>query len=354
MEYSAMDYQYKLGIYIGRFQPFHNGHRAVVYKALETCEHIRIVVGSAGLAPSSKNPFSFQQRRGMIILSFPQAIRDRISIVSQRDFDYNENLWLSQIMQHAQGEKNTAIIGHNKDESSYYLSKFKEWKFLEVENFEQLNATDVRECLYKMIENDEYPDVYDDLRSSLEEMVPANVFEELIELVDEGNTRIVEALAQREAINNYKKSWASAPFPPVFVTGDAVVVQGAHVLLIQRGGDLGYGQWAIPGGFINQDESVEDCIIRELMEETKIKVPEKVLKGSIKGIKYFDHPKRSLRGRSITFAGLIELDDSLPLPKVTAADDAMKAWWHPISDIPSASMFEDHYQILTDILKINQ
>ena len=151
----------------------------------------------------------------------------------------------------------------------------------------------------------------------------------------------------------YKQAWALAPFDPVFVTGDAVCVSGDKVLLIKRGQEPGKGLWAIPGGFINSGETIRECILRELMEETKIKVPKKVLNGSMRTVTTFDSPNRSSRGRCITHAGLIILDDEEPMPKVKAADDAAEAWWHPISDISRRRMFEDHYHILADLLKLN-
>ena len=66
------------------------------------------------------------------------------------------------------------------------------------------------------------------------------------------------------------------------MTVDAVVVQSGHILLVKRGDMPGKGLWALPGGFLNQEETMLDGAIRELKEETKIKVPVPVLKGSIK------------------------------------------------------------------------
>jgi bifunctional NMN adenylyltransferase/nudix hydrolase len=80
-------------------------------------------------------------------------------------------------------------------------------------------------------------------------------------------------------IEKYKESWKAAPFPPTFVTVDAVVVQSGHVLLVKRKAMPGAGLWALPGGFLNQEETLLDGAIRELKEETKIKVPVPVLKG---------------------------------------------------------------------------
>jgi bifunctional NMN adenylyltransferase/nudix hydrolase len=92
-----------------------------------------------------------------------------------------------------------------------------------------------------------------------------------------------------------------------------------------------------------------DGAIRELKEETKIKVPVPVLKGSIKDSKTFDPPNRSSRGRTITQAFLIDLGVG-ELPKVKGADDAEKAFWVPFNQVKQEKMFEDHAHIISHFI----
>jgi bifunctional NMN adenylyltransferase/nudix hydrolase len=134
------------------------------------------------------------------------------------------------------------------------------------------------------------------------------------------------------------------------VTVDAIVVQSGHVLLVKRGAMPGKGLWAMPGGFINHDERINDAVIRELREETGIKIPDKVLKGCIVEKDVFDDPNRSSRGRTITHAFLIHLSPDISLPKVKGGDDAAKAKWVPISNLKQEDFFEDHYHVLQNMI----
>jgi bifunctional NMN adenylyltransferase/nudix hydrolase len=123
------------------------------------------------------------------------------------------------------------------------------------------------------------------------------------------------------------------------------------VLMIKRRAEPGKNLMALPGGYVNAqtDKSVMDAAIRELREETMIKVPEPVLRGSIVRSKVYDAVDRSPRGRIITHAFLIQLPDG-ELPRVKGSDDAVKAKWIPISEVRSEECFEDHYEILNDLI----
>ena len=90
-------------------------------------------------------------------------------------------------------------------------------------------------------------------------------------------------------------------------------------------------------------------MIRELREETGLKVPEKVLRGSIQRNQVFDHPLRSNRAHIVSYAYGIELNSSEPLPHVKGGTDAAAAKWYPLSAIKSEMMFEDHFHIITTL-----
>jgi bifunctional NMN adenylyltransferase/nudix hydrolase len=229
-----------------------------------------------------------------------------------------------------------ALIGHFKDDSSYYLKLFPQWPLIEHDMNEEVNATDLRQLYFDGM-NIKYLHtlVTDEVFTNLQAFRQTEEFKLLVE--------------EYEMIKKYKKSWAAAPYAPTFVTVDAVVVQSGHVLLIKRRSSPGKGLTALVGGFVEQNERLEDAMLRELREETRIKVPEPVLRGNIKRSKVYDAPGRSLRGRTVTHAYLIELPPG-ELPKVKGSDDAEKAMWVPICEIKEENMFEDHFQLINDLL----
>jgi bifunctional NMN adenylyltransferase/nudix hydrolase len=331
-------------VFIGRFSPLHIGHKAVIDTALEQAKEVVVVVGSSFAARNIRNPFTFDERKAMIKAVFPS---DRVKVVPVSDYPYDDNKWVNAIQtivdETVPHVKDVGLIGHSKDSTSYYLNIFPRWKnHVEVKNVDGINATDIRNIVLA----GKFPE------NTLKSVMPVEAFRvmeraiyvsEYGEPTDAFDTLFVEY----EMIRKYKEAWKAAPFPPTFMTVDAVVVQSGHILLVKRGDMPGKGLWALPGGFLNQEETMLDGAIRELKEETKIKVPVPVLKGSIKASKTFDAPNRSARGRTITQAFFIDLGVG-ELPKVKGSDDAEKAFWVPLNEVGKQRdrFFEDHAFII--------
>ena len=154
-------------------------------------------------------------------------------------------------------------------------------------------------------------------------------------------------------LRGYKAAWATAPYPPVFVTVDALIRWGADVLLIERGHAPGKGLLALPGGFVEPRDTLWEACLRELAEEASLAVPEAVLQRALEKVQVFDHPDRSQRGRTITHAHYFDLGNA-PLPAVQADDDALQAEWIPVGQIAAleAEFFEDHFHMLDHFLQI--
>ncbi len=122
------------------------------------------------------------------------------------------------------------------------------------------------------------------------------------------------------------------------VTVDAVVFTSDHqeVLLIQRKNDPFQGQWALPGGFVEDDEDLEMAVARELEEETGVAT------NDFHQVYAFGAPDRDPRGRAISVAyfTVVRKEDFQP----QAATDAQAVRWFLLTDLPTLAF--DHATIL--------
>lgn len=342
-----MDYEYL--VFIGRFEPFHNGHAAVARYALTRARKVIFLVGSADTPRTIKNPWTVPERAVMIQTALADAA-DRLIISPLRDHLYNESLWIAAVQRTVAEaivtdgggpDARVGLIGQDKDATSYYLKEFPQWGLVDVKHTATLSATELRRYLYEANQLDSHGGLM-----MIRANVPGPVFE-MLEAFRKNSPSFKQLVAEHHFIDTYKAAWNDAPYPPMFVTTDAVVVHSGHVLLVRRRAEPGKGLWALPGGFVGQDEALLDSCLRELREETRLKVPVAVLKGSIKNQHVFDHPERSLRGRTITHAYHFDFPAG-DLPHVRGGDDADKARWVPVSEAldMSPQLYEDHLHIL--------
>jgi bifunctional NMN adenylyltransferase/nudix hydrolase len=334
-----MSKPYNTLVLIGRFQPLHSAHLEIIKRATALTDQLVIIVGSANQPRTYKNPFTFEERAGMI-KSATRGLNMQVYVEPNTDTIYNDQAWAVRVQgivskYRALGGR-VGIIGHKKDDSSFYLDMFPQWGFEDVELVEFLSAVDIRDLYFKRDVNMKF----------IKGVVPETVFDFLDEF--RHHEEYEQIIREREFITEHNKQYAGLRYPPIFSTADAVVICSGHVLMIRRRAEPGRGLWALPGGYVNArtDKSVEDAAIRELREETQIKVPAPVLRGSIRRSKVFDAVDRSPRGRIITHAFHIELPDG-DLPKVKGSDDAEKARWVPIAEVRSEECFEDHFEIIS-------
>jgi len=364
--------QYDHAVIIGRFQPFHYNHKALLEQALDIAKNVIVIIGSAHSAPNVKNPFSFEQRRKMLSDCFPEYLplpegqpghhstqwMGKLKIVGIRDYFYSDSLWVSNIQsltdQFIQDGESVALLGNYKDSSSYYLRMFPQWEFVPLsgQKIKNLDATSVRKHFFDISFHKGYDETAmispGDAQTQdrfLEQRVPAPVLEFLKEF--RKTKEFVRLSEEYKAIEAYKASWKDAPYVPVFVTADVVVTCAGHVLVIKRGFNPGKGLYALPGGFVRGTETVREAAIRELKEETRIRVEKIILDSSIVDSRMFDHPERSLRGRTITHAFHVKLKDGR-LPEISYGDDAAGAKWIPLMDVARLEnkFFEDHSHII--------
>ena len=133
-------------------------------------------------------------------------------------------------------------------------------------------------------------------------------------------------------------------YPRPAVTADCIVITREaepKVLLIQRRNPPFKGAWAFPGGFMDMDETTEQGAVRELEEETGLRL------SKIQQIGAYSKVDRDPRGRTITVAYLAIVDESIA---VTGQDDAAKAEWFPIDALPPLAF--DHEDIMRDAISL--
>lgn len=329
-----------LTVLIGRFQPFHNGHKKIVLDALEHSEKVLILVGSANLGRSTRNPFSFGERNIMIQMALGRGLEDRVVILPLGDDPYALHWWINSVKSVVDrvatkvDAKTIALTGCDRDATTFYLNLFPDWKFLPTPHDPEAPSGTIIRQFYLLSPGSLH------WRSS----VPA----ETVPLLDSfAKTETFTTLQQRLRDEMaYREEWGAGPFQ----TADAVVVKRGHVLCVERQD----GQIAVPGGHLEQGERLFDCAVRECREETGIfhsyLRPEERLKSFFIKSERFDDPNRSQRARIITEACLFRLPDEGDFPTVEGADDAKHAFWQPIFKLTPHGMFEDHYFVVQKLL----
>jgi len=130
-------------------------------------------------------------------------------------------------------------------------------------------------------------------------------------------------------------------YPRAALTVDAIVFVKSEttisVLLIERGREPFKNKWALPGGFVDLDETLEKACIRELEEETGLQVEK------MQQFRAYDAIDRDPRHRTISVVYSVQLAGKMP---VKGNDDAAQARWFSIDDLPELAF--DHAEILND------
>jgi len=311
----------KTGIFIGRFQPVHHGHIHALGVAASQVNKLYILVGSANACRSIKNPWTFDERKQMLALKLHAERITNYEIIPLNDYRYSDTQWMSDVRATIEHYNmgSPILFGHIK-EGNDYLKWFPELKFKSIEAQYNIDATHIREEMFK---NDD-------------PLMPETV-------------RGDYAFYQKE-----KQLFKDYPFPETlnFNCSDAILECQGHVLLIQRKFSPGRGAWALPGGFRNQRETFLDCAIRELIEETNVRVPEKVLRGSIVKTELFDSPRRSFGIPRNTMAVYMRISPNpdYSLPRANGADDAALCKWVPLTDaLNNIEMYDDHKDIISKV-----
>lgn len=349
MRPSAPAFTHDLAVYVGRFQPFHSGHLALLREALAAAPRVAVVLGSSYQARTPRNPFTWEERAAMIAQALDEDERARVAFLPIRDY-YDEDRWVDAVTravsEHAGGQHRAiALVGHFKDATSAYLRHFPSWTLLPQPRTSPVDAAHLRDALFGAQGDTEAA------LSVIAGHVPAGVLAFLRAWI--ALPFLAPLVQEWSMLREYKASWAAAPYAPVFVTVDALVTCAERVLLVVRGQAPGKGLYALPGGFIEQRETAYQSALRELQEETHLDVLASVMRQSLRATAVFDHPDRSQRGRTITHAYHFHLTQDA-LPEIRADDDAADAVWVPIADLLKIEdrFLDDHFHMLDHFLEL--
>ncbi|RLF49011.1 MAG: NUDIX hydrolase [Thermoplasmata archaeon] len=168
-----------------------------------------------------------------------------------------------------------------------------------------------------------------------------------IDLAVDGKAGIIKWVVEGEGdkelckkiVENIEKCVKYGPHP--YIAVDAVVYRNGKFLLVRRKNEPYRGYYALPGGFVEYGERVEDAVLRELMEETR-------MNGKIAGIVgVYSDPSRDPRGHTISVAFLVLAQgDEQPI----AGDDACEISWFDAEHLPMMAF--DHDKIVRDAINL--
>ena len=188
-------YTFDYLVFIGRFQPFHLAHLQTIEIALQHSQKVILALGSAQAERNIKNPFLAAEREHMILSNLSEQDRQRIIFVHVFDV-YNDKKWVQLLKdlvnQVISPNAKVGLIGHFKDDSSYYLRLFPEWQMFELDSLQgSMSATPVREAYYRgdiqvqslpqgsieFLQNFQTTAMYRQLQQRFEQGDGSNVFE---------------------------------------------------------------------------------------------------------------------------------------------------------------------------------
>ena len=217
---------FRTAVLIGRFQPPHRAHLALVRQALGLAAELVIVLGSARSARTVQNPLNDSERASLIRAMLEEEGIEwrRIRLEAVPDAFYNLPMWVRSVRQ-AVRDEHAVLVGFEKDASSFYLRLFPEWRAAPPEFLLGLNASGVREAM------------------------SIGDWETVAGAVTPGVLSGLRAFAQTsdfaEVQRGTQATLALAAAGPIHTVGTLLVSEG-QMLLRPRTEQPGLGLWAIP------------------------------------------------------------------------------------------------------------
>jgi bifunctional NMN adenylyltransferase/nudix hydrolase len=333
---------FDLAILLSAFEPVHFAHRAALEHGRARAQRVLALVGSAGAARTLRHPWSADERIAMLRAATDDMEPQLLRVAAVRDRLYDDTGWRREVEQAvdaaAPGAQRIGLLVSSR--SARRSSPFPAWPSLAVSGPPAPGFWDVRRGVFGNLS----------ARQEFEAALPATT-RDFLEHYRAG-PHFAALADELRYIEGFRESWRHAPYPPVFVTTDAVVVHDGHILLIRRAHAPGKGLWALPGGFVDQDETLLAGCLRELREETGLALRDEAMHRALRAQRTFDAPHRSLRGRTITHVFRFDLPAGQRLD-VAGGDDAADAQWMTLERFARMEQetFEDHFHIAHRMLE---
>lgn len=335
-----MEYTSQYVVFIGRFEPFHIGHRAIVEEALVKGEHVIVLIGSSFRHRSPKNPWTAREREEMIRSSFSSDDNLRLSFSYLED-RYNSALWAEDAkaavksIVEGRGDvyanSSVRIIGREKDGSSYYLNIFPEWSpVLEIHSCDSLSATELRDFLFFGGNGG---------LSLIKANVPFSVYE-ILKTFQEYSLAF-DSLKKDAAISRSEKFKNK---DHILNMMSLVLKKNNKLFLTKRQELPGLGLLNLPNTLMSDDVDFIQ-MVAEIFSKMDVKVTLETLKKSIKKTHVFDEVDRSEYGRILNHAILIDL-------KELENFETSNGHWFDFNQLEKLKehLFEDDYRTIRHFL----
>lgn len=365
-------------VYIGRFQPFHKGHKAIVdltVKMMKPEDTFMIIIGSADQQETERNPLSVSQRKEMLSIELEGY---PVTISTINDSPYNYDLWVEHLCTQLLEVRSAEYKNFLADQENF-LQKFSNICIVGMENVEEYVERITKYYNYHLGINSH---VFSELDtqtsvhgSSIRAFIRADdgrcskrFYSDIKDFVSEKVLAYLKTvdfplIAYNAYVNgiNYAAS-TGCKYNSCFMTVDNIVFDkfANKVLLIRRKDN---DKLAIPGGFAEPYMNMKDNALRELEEETSI--TSKMLKDAFVKIDesepaLIDAPYRDPRSsHKCNFVSAVYVWQSKVnafknfLPYVKAGDDAANAVWlskEECENLPAWCFHADHKKILCKLL----
>lgn len=298
-------------VIIGRFTPLHNGHVAMIQKATQEHDKVLILVGSPNKLPDFKLPFPVETRAAAVKAMFPDAVVKSIPDVPS-DMEWVADVSSRMLTMEEDPMQITMYCG-DKDQKFYRENFLSPVVALDSSG---VSATMVRELMY----HGNWEDAYDLVPKVTEELLKSwTLTDAFLTLKDE----YFACVSKKKT--DFRNHAFSNPVEPV---AHAVVIKDSKVLVGLRNGSRGKGQWALPGGYMNHDETSRAAALRELKEETGLDLL--ACHRAAEVAFAVEENLNDLSTRTVGLNYMYLLEDDVEL---TAGDDFDEVKWVPLKDI---------------------